>query len=323
MEGTFIPLNTPAINSSSSERLYILTVFRPKSPQTKSSTRELYMRLYGIDVTGSIAYRIQVVWHYDFTLPAASIPYTKSNITMCKLSYPTDPSTPDHEDIFGNATMLPAGVLVQSDVVLATVNYIDTQSGDSHCLLLATTDLGKNYSVNFSKHVIQSCHGMAYNSAGATTYALDTGFSNNKQLLVWVNVFDPVIKGSSLLLTDMYSGEIIKNVSLSLLMGKEIVNITSQMLIADLYLGNSTAHSVTSASYGEPGITPVPLIFGITDGYGEASIVAVNLLDLTVIWTLPLPKGHQVMGQISTVDRLRDSLMVFTDQLGVYFFQIS
>lgn len=313
VKGTFIPLNIPTINSSSSERLYILTVFRPhKLPQNNSFS---HMRLYAIDITGNMAYRIQTIWYYDFTLPSASIPYTKSQITMCKLYYPPDSLTPDHEDDSRNVTKLPADVLVQGDVVLATVNYINIKSGESHCLLFAVTNLGKNYSINFSKDTVQHCHGMAYNSEKSTLYTHD----NDIQLLVWVHVFDPVTEGSSLLLTDMHSGDITKNVSLGTLMGKTNVNITSRMLIAYLYLGNSTHTPPT----GEPGITPVPLIFGITDSSGASSVIAVDLLDMKVIWTLPIPKGRQIIGQICTVDRLRDSLMVFTDQVGVYFFQIS
>ena len=315
VKGTFIPLNTPAINSSSSERLYILTMFRPKSsklPQNHSFSQDLYMRLYAIDVTGNMAYRIQIIWYYDFTLPSSSIPYAKSQVTMCKLFYPPDSLTPDHEDDSVNVTKLPADILVQGGVVLVTINYMDTQSGDSHCMLLAVTNLGKNYSINFSKDTVQHCHGMAYNSEKATMYDQDNDFPN-KQLLAWVHVFDPTTEGSSLLLTDMYSGDITMNVSLSMLMGKANVNITSRMLIAYLYLGNST---------GEHGIKPVPLIFGVTDSSGEGSVVAVDLLDMKVIWNLPLPKGRRVIGQICTVDRLRDSLMVFTDQVGVYFFQM-
>lgn len=317
VKGTFVPLNTPTINSSSSERLYILTVFRPFKSHNNSSSKELYMRLYAIDVTGNMAYRIQTIWYYDFTLPSASIPYTKSQVTMCTLYYPPDSLTSDREDDSRNVTKLPADMLVQGDVVLATVNYIDTKSGESHCLLFAVTNLGKNYSINFSKDTVQHCHGMAYNSEKSTLYTHD----NDTQLLVWIHVFDPVSEGSSLLLTDMLSGEITKNVSLSTLMGKANVNITSRMLIAYLYLGNSTYdHAVPT---GEPSIRPVPLIFGIMDSSGASSVVAVDLFDMKVIWTLPIPKGRQIIGQICTVDRLRDSLMVFTDQVGVYFFLIS
>lgn len=278
------------------------------------------MRLYAIDVTGNMVYRIQIIWYHDFILPSASIPYTKSQVTNCTLFYPPASLTPGHEDDSGNMTLLPADVLVQGDVVLTTVNYVDTNSGDSHCLLLAVSNLGKNYSINFSKDTVQHCHGMAYNSEKSSLYAHDSGFPN-KQLLVWVHVFDPITEGSSLLLTDMYSGDITKDISLSSLMGRANVNITSRMLIAYLYLGNSTFDHAFPTH--QPGITPVPLIFGITDSSGEGSVVAVDLLDMKVIWTLPIPKGRKVIGQICTVDRLRDSLMVFTDQVGVYFFQIS
>ena len=321
VKGTFIPLNTPVLNTSSSERLYILTVFRPfKSSQNNSFSQDPYMRLYAIDVTGEMAYRIHMTWYYDFTLPSASIPYTKSQVTNCTIFYPPNSLTPDHKDNSENVTMLPADILVQGDAVLATLNYVDTKSGDSHCLFLAVSNLGKNYSINFSKDTVQHCHGMAYNSEKSTLYAQDSGFPN-KQLLVWIHVFDPITEGSSLLLTDMYSGDITKNISLSSLMGKANVNITSRMLIAYLYLGNSTLSDVPPTE--QPGTRPVPLIFGITDSSGEGSIIAVDLVDMKVLWTLPIPKGRRVVGQICTVDRLRDSLMVFTDQVGVYFFQIS
>ena len=280
------------------------------------------MRLYAIDVTGEMAYRIQTIWYYDFVLPSASIPYSKSQITNCILFYPPDSLTPGRIDDSGNVTMLPADILVQGNTVLATLNYDDTKSGESHCLFLAVSNLGKNYSINFSKDTVQYCHGMAYNSEKSTLHAHNNHFPS-KQLLVWVHVFDPITESSSLLLTDMYSGDITRNISLSSLMGKANVNITSRMLIAYLYLGNRTSDHDIVPPTEQPGIKPVPLIFGITDSSGEGSVIAVDLSDMKVLWTLPIPKGRKVIGQICTVDCLRDSLMVFTDQVGVYFFQIS
>lgn len=271
------------------------------------------MRLYAIDVTGEMAYRIQIIWYHDFILPSASIPYTKSQVTNCTLFYPPDSLTPDHEDDSRNVTTLPADIMVQGDAVIATVNYVDTKSGDGHCLFLAVSNLGKKYSINFSKETVQHCKGMAYNSEKLTLYSDNSGFPN-KQQLVWVHVFDPIAEGSSLQLIDMYSGDTTKDISLSSLTGKANVNITSWMLIAYLYLGNSSLDHVRP---------PAPLIFGVTDSSGEGSVIAVDLLDMKVLWTLPIPKGRKVIGQICTVDRLRDSLMVFTDQVGVYFFQIS
>ncbi len=278
------------------------------------------MRLYAIDVTGEMAYRIQTIWYYDFILPSASISYSKSQVTNCTLYYPPDSETPDRKHDSGNVTMLPADILVQGNVVLATVNYVDTKSGESHCLFLAVSNLGKNYSINFSKDTVQYCHGMAYNSEKSTLYAHDNYDFPTKELLVWVHVFDPVTAGSSLLLTDMYSGDITKTISLSSLMGKVNVNITSRMMITYLYLGNTSDHVPPKK---QPAIKPAPLIFGITDSSGEGSVIAVNWLDMNVLWTLPIPKGTKVIGQICTVDRLRDSLMIFTDQVGVYFYQIS
>lgn len=328
-KGTFIPLNNPAINSSSSERLYILTVFRPaKPPQNHSSNHDLNMRLYAIDVTGNMAYRIQTIWHYDFTLPSASIPYSESKKTMCTVSYPPHPTAYDNVNTVSknkmqnltNGTMLPADIVVQKDVVFVTVNYNDTVLGQSHCKYLAVTNLGKDYSINFSKDTVMQCNGMAYNSQEATIVQDDE--TQSKRLMVWLHVYDSSARDSSLLLTDLLTGEVEMNISLSSLLGKSDIKITSRMLIAYLYLTNSTVPHT-----GDSSKTLTPLIFGITDGSGEASVVAIDLspqTDIKVIWTVPLGNaGRYVSGQICTVDRLRDSLLVFTDQSGVYFFKIS
>ena len=332
VNGTFIPLNNPAINSSVSERLYILTVFRPmhvESLQDRYFSKGLHMRLYAFDVTGNMADRIQTIWYHDFILPAASIPYVESKESMCKVSYPHDPAAADSahntetdkEQKPVNATELPADLVVQGHVVLAAFNYVDSQSGGNHCQLLALTNLGKNYSINFSKDISQQCYGMAYNSHKVT---VNEDSPPGKQLLVWLHVFDSAANGSTLLLTDMMSGDVATKVSLSTLIGKRGVKITSRMLIAYLYLGNNTTdhHAHFSEQSSK---TPIPFIFGFTDSSGEGSVIAVDLSesDMKVIWTLPLTKDQYVSGQICTVDRLQDSLMVFTDQSGVYFYQIS
>ena len=335
VKGTFIPLNNPAINSSSSERLYILTVFRPHKLPQNHSNHDLNMRLYAFDVTGNMAYRIRTVWYHDFVLSSATIPYFESQETVCTVSYPpSDSAVPGtrnnteekHEQVSANAIELPAYVLVQGSVILVALNYNENKSGDNHCLLLAVNNLGKNYSINFSKDTIQECHGMAYNSQDSTrSYQHMYDGSHSKQVMVWLHVINPADDGSTLLLMDMASGDVTMNVSLSSLLGKDHVKITTQMVIAYLYLGGDTdSIKHTSSQNLMSGKSPVPLIFGVTDRAGEGSVVAVDLsTDMKVMWTVPLVIGQYASGQICTVDRLKDSLMVFTDQSGVNFFKIS
>ena len=323
-KGTFIPLNNPAINSSSSERLYTLTAFRPKGKH--SVDQDVKLRLYAFDVTGQMAYRIQTIWYYDFILSSALIPYLESKETVCKVFYPPDRlsynSKHDHEYVLANATQLPADIVTRGNVVFITLNYKDAKSNASHCWLLSVTNLGKNYSINFSKATFYQCYGMAYNSHEATIMYFNS--YQAKQLMVWQHVFEQA-HGSSLLLIDMYSGDAAMNVSLTTLLGKSGVKITSQMLIAYLYLGNNTISH--TSHLGQSAKTPIPLIFGVTDSSGEGSVVAIDLSpesDMKIIWRVPLTNANQyISGQICTVDRLRDSLMVFTDQSGVYFYKIS
>lgn len=325
VKGTFIPLNNPAINSSSSERLYLLTAFKPHKPsQNHSFSQDLHMRVYAIDVTANMAYRIQTIWTYDFILPSASVPYMASNETMCKLQYPPGNMASDGVHTAENAkqktTKLPADVIVRRNVTFITFNYNDTETGESRCRLVSITNLGKSYSINFSKDTVHQCSGIAFNSHESTT--LDELVT--RPLMVWLHIFEYDTQGSSLLLMDVSTGSVTVNVSLASLIGKDSdIKISSQMLIACLYLGNGT---VGLPSYELSGRTPVPLIFGVTDSAGKASVIAIDLSDtenLKVIWRLPLLAGQHVTGQISTVDRLKDSLMIFTDQSGVYFYKIS
>lgn len=323
LKGTFIPLSTPAVNSSSSERLYVLTAFRSRQQPQNNSSHDMNMRLYAFDVTGNMAYRIQTVWHYDFILPSASIPYLGSQETECNMSYPPDTGSTDpaERQISPNSvTDLPAYVVIQGDIILVVLNFNDIKSGDRHCRLLTVTNLEKSYSINFSKDIDQECYGIAYNSLDSALYTNNASSPN--QMKVWLHVFDPVIHDSSLLLTDMHSGDVVMTLNLSALLGKDKAKITSQMLIAYLYLGNNTVNHSTTAKVLKK--SPIPLILGVTDGSGEGSVVAIDLsFDMKVIWTIPVIGGQSVSGQICTLDRLQDSLLVFTDQSGVYFFKIS
>ena len=282
------------------------------------------MRVYAIDVTASMAYRIQTIWTYNFILPSAAVPYMESSETVCKVQYPpgllsTD-CTHKAKNKSESATKLPADVLVRGNVTLITFNYNDTESSESRCRVISITNLGKSYSINFSKDIHQQCSGMAYNSH-ETTAVPDQVVG--KPLMVWLHTFDYSTQGSSLLLMNMNTGDIIMDVNVSSLVGNDrYVKITSQMLIACLYLGNST---IKSPSLEFAGKTPVPLIFAVSDSSGESSVIAIDFSDygnLKVIWKVPLA-GQYVSGQISTVDRLRDSLMIFTDQNGVHFYRIS
>lgn len=321
VKGTFIPLNTPTLNSSSSERLYVLSVFRSRQQQQNHSY-DLNVRLYAFDVTGNMAYRIQTVWHYDFILLSASIPYLESQETVCNVSYPPGTGSMGSAEwqISANSTDLPAYVVVQGDVVLVALNYIDIKSGNSQCRLLTITNLGKSYSINFSKDIVQECYSIAYDSQDSAMYAHNATPPN--QMKVWLHMFDPVMHDSSLLLTDMHSGDVAMNISLDALLGKDKVKITSQMLILYLYLGNNTLNHSPTAKVSKN--FPVPLILGVTDGSGKGSVVAIDLsLDMKVMWNIPVIEGQSVSGQICTIDRLQDSLLVFTDQSGVYFFKIS
>ena len=317
VNGTFIPLNNPAVQG---ERMYVLAAFNPWN--SNSNVQEnVYLRLFAISVRDSEIYRIKIEWFHDMILPGVSIPYIHSSETVCS----TRPPPGDTDDDFGENVddadfvgkkfvgLEPiADVAVETDLVIIVFNYYtdsfkgtaneSMQSQEHKSNVLVVKDLNTNYSVKYTKKFELPFQSVAVDGS-TPNYGNRISKPGDR---VWIAFYDSHVNQSVLMSLRIATGAVMSNINVSNLLGAKIAIVTSKMTFLHHQQSSSNANMIN------------PLVFGVLVDGSQSVVIAVDVSteSARVLWSLDQGE-HPCVGQISTVDRVRDSLLVVSNTAGV------
>lgn len=308
VNGTFIPLSPPAV---SGERVYFIAGFKPLQPTTSSN---LQLRLYAIDVRTVMVERIKVAWYHDIVLSNAVVPYLDSLQAECAgESNPLDPQV-------GN-------VLVDNGIVLATVNYVSqtrsscqlwgclgpSSTSTTHSVMLSVTDTGKSYQPNFMTNTLPPLQAMVYASPNFSRSKCDpTAVSPLPSVWVsWV-ANDTTSRIQNI---DIKTGSVTSTVDIA-----ELKDITLTSKMAIFY--NDQVMKCNNSGDDERENMLIPLVFGYATKGGEHYIAAVDISPnpAELRWTVKTFDNFPPVGQITTVGRGRDTWMAVTTTQGCFFY---
>lgn len=318
VNGTFIPLSPPAV---SGERVYFIAGFKPLQPQPTSSS-DLQLRLYAMDVRTVMVERIKVAWYHDMVLSDAAVPYLDGRQAECAgESNPLDPPV-------GNVL-----VFDNHGIVVANVNYVSrarsscrlwgcqgpSSKSTTHSVMLSVTDMGESYRQNFVTKTLPPFQAAVYASP-------DFELSRSKcdpaavpppvppPPSAWVSW---VVNGttSQIQHLDIMTGNVLSTIDIA-----ELKDITLTSKMAIFY--NDQLMQCSDSGDGEGESMLVPLVFGYATKGGEYYIAAVDISPnpAELRWTVKTFDNSPVVGQITTVGRARDTWMAVTTTQGCFFY---
>lgn len=331
VNGTFIPLSNPA---GQDERMYVLTAFKPwnRNSERNKSEGNVHLRVYAISVLSTEINRIRFDWFYDEVISNISIPYLNDKETVCNVRpIPGDAEDgldlqtvgADFEDKLTAVDSEPvAHVTTIADTVFVLFNYYPdisehTANGSKSARLtpcmksniLVIQDLKENYSVKYMKEFKQPFQAVGFDSPSPDREWKLPGRRMSKQQeedSVWIAFNDLQVKQALLMQLGVSNDTVLSTINVSGLLGAKTVRITSKMSF--LYHQESLRSQKQAVS---------PLVFCVLVDSSKAYVVAMDVSDGSgkSLWLLDV--GKICVGQISTVDRAQDSLLVVSDTTGI------
>ena len=256
------------------------------------------MRLYAIEVLPRMIERIAVVWYEDITIANVKLPYLESSESMCSIKPLYLKKERAHQDQDDPPVAL---VLLDNKSVLFVINYLNASTGQGNSYMSMYLDKGNSTAISYQRSNMFSVQSLAYPSTVGLPNALEPTF--------WINA-KPIETSDSVLIEMLLSsGKILQTLNLTILLGAADVTISTKLTFV----------------YSGPGIMPgpnrLPLLFGYKDG-GSNYVTAMELSGsgkANIVWKIPT---QEAIGQISTVDRPNNSLMVVSTAAGVHAYQL-
>lgn len=306
----------------SENRVYVLTAFRPSNQLTSTPTR-IHLRLFAIEITRTITERIKVVWQYDLMVNGL-IPYMYLNTseTMCTLAPGVRIGTAAKKSETQNIGNI-SNVMVEGGNIIASVNLLGLGSSQES-LLLSVTDNGSGYALNFMNPLTGFIQSLSYSSTHPGRARQQEG------LRFWVSRIDMLHSDTLLEERDCLTGILSTLVDLNqILQSSGTVTSTKLTLLqigqektSKLQFGsqNLASPSATALSVNRSSI--LPLIVGVVSDSTDNVVVALDVSskspNATLLWKLPLSvTDGAAVGQITTVNRAEDSLMIVTTPVRI------
>lgn len=309
----------------SENRVYVLTAFRPSNQLTSIPTHT-HLRLFAIEITRTITERIKVVWQYDLMVNGL-IPYMYLNTseTMCTLVPPAPgvrngaAAKKSETQNIGNIS----NVMVERGHIIASVNLLGLGSFQES-LLLSVTNNGSGCALNFMKPLTGFIQSLSYSSTDPGRVRQQEG------LTFWVSRIDLLHSDTLLEERDCLTGILSTLVDLNqILQSSSTVTSTKLTLLqigqektSKLQFGsqNLASPSATALSVNRSSI--LPLIVGVVSDSTDNVVLALDVSskspNATLLWKLPLSvTDGAAVGQITTVNRAEDSLMIVTTPVRI------
>lgn len=313
VNGTFIPLNNPAVQG---ERMYVLAGFKPWNNTIQEN---VFLRLFTISVRDSEINRIKIEWFHDFILPSGvTIPYIHSSETVCSTRAPPT-SHGNNDEGFGtninnfdyieNDSEPIADIAVETDSVIVVFNCHtgsfkgsgneSIQGQKLNSKIVVVQDQGTRYSVKYTKTFEHPFQSVAVDSS---TPNVNDGTSRREES-VWISFYDSSVNQSALMSLGITTGEVMSHINISNILGTKIARITSKMTFLHHQRSLVKANMIN------------PLVFGVLIDNSKSVIISLDTASVLLLWSLD--QDDRCIGQISTVDRARDSLLVMSNTVGV------
>jgi len=216
-----------------------------------------------------------------------------------------------------------SNVMVEGGNIIASVNLLGLGSSQES-LLLSVTDNGSGYALNFMNPLTGFIQSLSYSSTHPGRARQQEG------LRFWVSRIDMLHSDTLLEERDCLTGILSTLVDLNqILQSSGTVTSTKLTLLqigqektSKLQFGsqNSASPSATALSVDKSSI--LPLIVGVVSDSTDNVVLALDVSskspNATLLWKLPLPvTDGAAVGQITTVNRAEDSLMIVTTPVRI------
>ena len=300
----------------------MLTAFRPSNQLTSTST---HLRLFAIEITRTITDRIKVAWQYNWTVNGL-IPYKylSTSETMCTLVPPAPGAgkraTAKNSETIANIS----NVMVEGGHVIASVNLLGVSSSQMESLLLSVTDNSSGSVLNFMTPLTGFIQSLSYSGTRPRRVRQQEG------LTFWVCRIDVLHSNTLLEERDCLTGARSSSVDLNQLLQSSGTVASSKLTLlqiaqeksSNLRSGSQTSESPSPAALSGSKSALLPLIIGVVSDSTGNIVVALDVSskspNATLLWKLPLSATDgAAVGQITTINRANDSLMIVTTPVRI------
>ena len=319
MQGTFVPLATPAIVG---ERMYLPTAFWPHN-SNGSNNKEFYLRLYAIDITDAQVDRIRVVWTMTKTV-TGYLPTLEGNYKDCTL---TPPPTGRSLSALGLRPIGHVTVLNDTLVVLG-LNFNSAPGGYDRYLVIGAVDNGKTFDEKFyddaSNFLLVSTSSLNYITRRDRYNA-----SSLQHTDVTVQDFflmATVTSGSAAKVTTIdiaiNDNQILGKINLdSLLSPLTSVQLTSDLMSFELDL--------PSKQDSRPPVSSMYVVFGFTgttsNGTVQTGLAGIEIdiqASARLSWKIAMPHDCSPAGLMPSLQRNEELLLIVSTQCSVAAYKL-
>ena len=316
MQGTFVPLATPAIVG---ERMYLPTAFWPHNIND-TTNKEFYLRLYAMDITDNQVDRMRVIWTSTKAI-TGYLPTLEGNYKDCTQMPP--PSIKGSDYALGIKPVGHVTVLDEALVVLG-LNFNNVPGGYDRYLVLGLLDQGKTFQEKFYSDA-------SYNllvSTSSLNYL--TGQFKKQQDAFSVENFFLMATVSSESATPVTTIDVM-NVTNNALLGEISLDsifspLTRVQLTSDLM---SFELDLPSKQDGRPPFSTMYVVFGFTgftsNGTEETGLAGIEIgikATATLSWKISTPDKCSPVGLLPSFKHEEDYMLIVSTQCGLTAYKL-
>ena len=318
MEGTFVPLATPAIVG---DRMYLPTAFWPHNIND-TTNKEFYLRLYAMDITDNQVDRIRVAWISTKTI-TGYLPTLEGNYKDCSQMPP--PSIKGSDLALGIRPVGHVTVLDEALVVLG-LNFNNVPGGYDRYLVLGVLDQGKTFQEKFysdaSYNLLVSTSSLNYLTTRQFKKDRDP-FSVQDFFLMATVSSESATPVTTIDVTNASNNALLGKISLdSIFSPLTKVQLTSDLMSFELDLPASKQDD-------RPPFSTMYVVFGfaglMSNGTEETGLAGIEIgikATGTLLWKISTPDKCSPVGLLPSLKKEEEYMLIVSTQCGLTAYKL-